>query len=143
MLGLNLNQISDITDLTLVHEGGVAEQVVGQLLKTVLPPYVEPRNYYWHRAEKGSNAELDYVIQHANQVIPIEVKAGSTGSLKSLHMFMGLKNLPLAVRFNSDIPTYTQVDVKNQTGTSVRYMLISLPFYLVGQIHRLIETLPQ
>lgn len=139
-LGLTLNQVSNVTDLTLIHEGSVAEQVVGQLLKTVLPPYVEPHNYYWHREEKGSNAEVDYVIQHADQVVPIEVKAGSTGSLKSLHLFMRMKNFPLALRFNSDIPTCTQIEVKNHTGSPIRYTLMSLPFYFIGQIHRLIDT---
>jgi predicted AAA+ superfamily ATPase len=36
----------------------------------------------------NSSAEVDYVIQHENQVIPIEVKAGTTGTLRSLHEFM-------------------------------------------------------
>ena len=65
---------------------------------------IEPALYCWHREEAGSNAEIDYVIQHANQVLPVEVKAGSTGSLKSLHLFMDLKKFPRALRINSDKP---------------------------------------
>ena len=78
------------------------------------------------------------MLQHGSRVIPIEVKAGATGSLKSLHLFMGLKQLPLALRINSGLPSTVNVDVKNNTGASVQYQLISIPFYLTGQLHRLL-----
>lgn len=136
-LGLNLNQINSTNEVLLINNGSIAEQVVGQLLRTIEPPYMKPALYYWHRDEVGSNAEIDYVIQHGNRIIPIEVKAGATGSLKSLHVFMGLKKLPLAIRINSDYPSKTNVDVKDHLGKSVNYTFISIPFYLVGQIHRL------
>jgi predicted AAA+ superfamily ATPase len=100
-LGMTLNDIKDAIDLVLVHEGGVAEQICGQMLRTALPPYIEPNLYYWQRNHPKSNAEIDYLIQHGDKVIPIEVKAGSTGSLKSLHLFMQRKKLKLAIRFNS------------------------------------------
>lgn len=138
-LGLTLNQMNTAKEITLINNGGIAEQVVGQLLRTINPFYIEPTLYYWQREEKGSSAEIDYVIQHANQVIPIEVKAGSTGSLKSLHLFMSLKNTKLAVRINSDLPSITPVNVKNHAGNPVQYSLMSLPFYLISQVHRLIE----
>lgn len=138
-VGLNLNQINAAHEITLINNGGLAEQTVGQMLRTINPFYIEPALYYWHREEKGSNAEIDYVIQHNNQVIPIEVKAGSTGGLKSLHLFMDLKNLPLAVRINSDMASKTEVKVKNHQGKNISYTLLSLPFYLLPQIHRLLE----
>lgn len=138
-LGLNLNQIKSVNEIVMINNGGIAEQVVGQLLRTVEPPYVEPALYYWQRDEAGANAEIDYILQHNNQVIPIEVKAGSTGSLKSLHFFMGLKKLAVAVRINSDYPSKTHVDIKDSTGNRVNYSLLSLPFYLIGQIHRLLD----
>ena len=47
--------------------------------------------------EPSSSAEIDYVIQQGNQVVPIEVKSGATGGFKSLHVFMGLKKPPLTV----------------------------------------------
>ena len=80
-------------------------------------------------------AEIDYVIQHRNGVIPIEVKTGSTGSLKSLHLFMGLKRFPVAVRVNSDFPSKNDINVKDHQGNSIKYTLLSLPFYLLGQLH--------
>jgi predicted AAA+ superfamily ATPase len=137
-LGLSLDQLCVTDEIDFVNKRGIAEQVVGQILRTIVPFYVEPALYYWHREQKGSNAEIDYVIQHRNQVIPVEVKAGSTGSLKSLHLFMGLKKFTTAVRINSDMPTKTEVDIKNHQGESVQYTLFSIPFYLLSRLHQLL-----
>lgn len=133
-LGLSLNDVFLAKDLQFINQGGVAEQVVGQLLRTIDPPYIEPSLFYWHREEKGSSAEIDYVMQHGNLVIPIEVKSGNTGGLKSLHVFMGLKKYAMAVRINSDLPSQTEISMKDHS-----YRLLSLPFYLLGQLHRLIS----
>jgi predicted AAA+ superfamily ATPase len=141
-LGLDLNKINQTDDITLINSGGIAEQVTGQLLRTIFPSYIEPKLYYWQRIEKGAEAEVDYVIQHKNLVIPIEVKAGTTGSLKSLHIFMGLKSQrDVAVRINSDYPSITSVNMTNQMGNKVNYNLVSIPFYLVSELHRLLDTI--
>lgn len=139
-LGLTLNQINEASEIILINKGGIAEQVVGQILRTMLPYYIEPRLYYWQREEKGSSAEIDYILQHNNQIIPLEVKSGSTGGLKSLHLFMSLKELSLAIRINSDLPTKTDIATKNHQGKDVQYTLISLPFYLLSQAHRLLNS---
>ena len=138
-LGLNYDQVNTVNDLTLVNNGAIAEQVTGQLLRTINSFYIEPSLYYWQRTEKNANAEVDYVIQHASQVIPIEVKAGSTGSLKSLHMLMGGKKLEKAIRVNSDIPSKMPITVKGYGGESIHYTILSIPFYLISQIHRLLQ----
>lgn len=83
-----------LNGLELVNKGGIAEQVVGQLLRTVEPFYLEPHLYYWQRFEKGATAEVDFVIQHHNTVVPVEVKAGTRGAMKSLHLLMGERNTP-------------------------------------------------
>jgi predicted AAA+ superfamily ATPase len=136
-LGLTLDQITNLNEIILINSGKIAEQVAGQLLRTISLPYIEPELYYWLR-EGINSAEIDYIIQHGSRLIPIEVKAGSTGSLKSLHLFMGLKKLPTALRVNSDFPSQTEVQVKDQDGSDIKYTLLSIPFYLLGQIHRLI-----
>lgn len=140
VLGLTLNEINQADELILINRGGIAEQAVGQMLRTLLPPYIEPTLYYWLREEPGSEAEVDYVIQSGSQVIPIEVKAGSTGNLKSLHIFMALKKLSYAIRINSDMPSKVEVNVKLREAENIRYRLLSLPFYLSGQIHRLLKN---
>lgn len=138
-LGLSLDQFFLTQEIVLINKGGIAEQVVGQILRTIAPPYIEPALYYWHREEKGSTAEVDYVVQYGHSVLPIEVKAGSTGSLKSLHLFMGLKRFPIAVRINSDIPSKMDVNVKDHQGNVINYTLLSIPFYLLGQLYRLLN----
>jgi hypothetical protein len=138
-LGLNLNKINTINQFTIINNGGIAEQVVGQLLRTINPFYVEPILYCWNRETPGSSAEIDYIIQYGNTVIPIEVKAGSTGSLKSLHLFMKLKNFGVAIRINSDIPTKTNVEINFHSDGSIKYQLLSIPFYLIGRIYQLLD----
>lgn len=136
-LGLKLTAL-DLKD-PLINQGGLTEQAVGQLLRAINPIYVEPKLYYWVRQEPGSSAEIDYLIQHHHHVIPVEVKSGSTGSLKSLHLFMALKKFPLALRINADLPSRTHIVEKTYVGEAT-YELLSLPFYLLGQVHRLIES---
>lgn len=140
LLDIKLHQIKHMDHLTWVNKGGLSEQVVGQLLKALEPSYKESQLYYWLREQKGSSAEIDYLLQHEGRIIPIEVKAGSTGSLKSLHYFMHVKGLKQAVRLNADHPSTVVVDTKIHTGEAVKYQLLSLPFYLIGQLHRLLDA---
>lgn len=138
-LGLFLADLASIDELNLINKGGIAEQVVGQLLRTIGPLYQEPALYYWVNTDKNASAEIDYVLQHRSKIIPIEVKAGTIGSLKSLHRFMHLKKLSLAVRINSGPPSLSEMNVKDTQGNSVQYQLLSIPFYLIGELHRLLE----
>jgi hypothetical protein len=91
-----------------------------------------------HKA-KGASAEVDYVIAHGTLPVPIEVKAAATGSLKSLHVFMELKKLSKAVRVCSGLPNSSLVEIRSAKDSLVRYELRSIPFYLLGEIHRLIS----
>lgn len=139
-LGLSLYQLQSISELSMINNGGMAEQVVGQLLRTIAPPYISPSLYYWQRVKKGADAEVDYIIQFENQIIPIEVKAGTTGTLRSLHQFMKEKKKTWAIRVNSDIPRLNNIEVKDSAGSLIAYQLFSLPFYLLGQLNRLIKS---
>jgi predicted AAA+ superfamily ATPase len=139
-LGLPLYQLNQTADINMVNNGAISEQVVGQLLRTLSPFYIDPNLYYWTRAEANASAELDYVLQHQTHIIPIEVKSGKTGSLKSLHYFMAEKKFSWAVRINSDFPSLTDVNIKTNTGKSAYYKLLSIPFYLLNQMHRLLAS---
>jgi len=135
ILGINLNDFKSVGDIDFINKGSVAEQVVGQLLRTIDPYYVEPALYYWQRNQSGSNAEIDYLIQHHSTIIPIEVKAGTKGAMQSLHLFMKLKKLPRAVRLSSNMPSKMTVG-----GDTAKYQLLSLPIYMIGQLRRLLLT---
>lgn len=141
LLGLKIQEWLDCQEILLVNQGALAEQVVAQQLRTIEPFYIEPSLYYWAREEKTASAEIDYLLQHQGQIIPVEVKAGSTGQLKSLHLFMALKKLPLAVRIQSAMPTLTPIQFQTQLQSTAHYQLLSIPFYLVGQLPRLLHEL--
>lgn len=139
-LGLSLHQLANISEISMINKGGMAEQLTGQILRTVFPPYIPPSLYYWQRERRGTAAEVDYVIQYENQIIPVEVKAGTSGSLKSLREFIIEKNKTIAIRINSDKPSIFLAQINDPIGSQIKYKLLSLPFYLLGQIHRLIKA---
>ena len=140
-LGLSLQHLHSIDELSLINGGGMAEQLVAQLLRTIEPAYIPPSLYYWQREKKGSEAEVDFIIQHQNQVIPIEVKAGAKGKLKSLHSFMIKKNKKLAVRIYSNLPQLSLITTKDSSSAEFEYTLLSIPFYLIGQLPRLLQAI--
>jgi len=139
-LGLSLHQLRSVSEISMINSGGMAEQLVGQLLRTVTAAYIPPSLYYWQRRKRGAEAEIDYIIQHENQVIPVEVKAGTSGTLKSLHQFMKEKKKTTAIRMNSDLPKLGIVGVRDSLGSFIEYSLLSIPFYLLGQLNRLIRS---
>jgi uncharacterized protein len=142
LLNLNLQDLSAIHNIHFINQGKLTEQLVGQLLRSIFPPYQEPVLYYWLREQTGSSSEVDYLIQYEQKVIPIEVKSGSTGTLKALHMFMGLKKHLIALRINADYPSITDVKTKIYEDKQVAYKLISIPLYLTEQITRLLKLNP-
>jgi predicted AAA+ superfamily ATPase len=54
--------------------------------------------YYWQREKSGSQAQVDYLIQRGEAIVPIEVKSGTTGKMQSLHMFMSEKQSEYGIR---------------------------------------------
>ena len=137
-LGLDLLDLERQQDPTLVNRGAVAEQFVGQHLLHSEAPYRTPALHYWAREARNAAAEVDYVIAAGSRAVAVEVKAGATGSLRSLHQFVREKSSSLALRFNGDVPSLSSESRTLPDGTTVRYRLLSLPLYLVGQARRLI-----
>lgn len=79
-----------------------------------------------------------------NWIVPIEVKAGKSGSLRSLQQFVLHKQPPIAVRFDLNAPSLQRVSHTTRTsdGTAeVAYDLLSLPLYAVEELPRLIDSL--
>ena len=126
-----------LESLLFANEGSLAEQFVGQHLLSIGPPYAAPEVYHWRREHRSSGAEVDYLVQLSNRVVPIEVKSGAAGTLRSLHVFMEEKRLDRAVRFYAGPP---RRDVVSSSLSQSRYTyeLVNLPFYLVEQLPRLI-----
>ncbi len=138
LLGIPLKSTEEIRELARRNKGGISEQLAGQLLRARPMKFIDPHLNYYVRDSKGSEAEIDYLIQHNTRIIPIEVKSGAAGSLKSLHQFMSERNFKTAVRINSEKPAVTEINVKTSTGNIAAYSLISIPFYLTEEIGRFI-----
>lgn len=91
--------------------GQLVEQLVGQHLRLMGPLSGDgPELYYWQR-DGGRPGEIDHVVQNSAGVVPVELKAGAAGSMKSLHQFMFDRGLRFAVRFdeNSHCPLDTAI----------------------------------
>ena len=142
LCGLDWLAINALTDQQLINKGFLAEQLVGQQLLVDPEMRKKPSLTYWLREGKTANAEVDYVYSRANYIIPIEVKSGTAGSLKSLQQFMHLKESQLAVKFDQNPASMQEVNcrIKNGGGIrDVRFPLLSLPLYAVEELPRLID----
>ena len=76
---------------SIVNLGAITEAFVGQELLAYSSPFMESALYYWAHDKKGSLAEIDYVTGINGMIVPIEVKSGRTGSLKSIQVFLNQK----------------------------------------------------
>jgi predicted AAA+ superfamily ATPase len=113
-------------NLLSVYKGAVAEQFVGQQLIAMHEPYREPQLYFWQRDARGSEAEVDYLWQQGELVLPVEVKAGTTGSLRSMRIFIKEYGVPLGIRFSMQPLSFTD-------------SVLNIPLYAVEALPSLVE----
>ena len=70
--------------LGALYRGRLPEHVVGQeLMAADLRTSDKPR--YWVRQKAGATAEVDYLHRYRDHLVPVEVKSGKSGALRSLH----------------------------------------------------------
>lgn len=120
------------------NKGGLAEQFAGQQMRAAQAPLSDPSLFYWQRIG-GRQGEVDYILQHGHRIIPVEIKSGAAGSMKSLHQFMADKKLDIALRLNTSLPSIENLAVKTTKGEPVSYTLLSFPIYLAEKIFDLIS----
>jgi predicted AAA+ superfamily ATPase len=116
-------------------EGVLHEQFIGQELRARDSTH-DSELFYWVREKKHGNAEIDYLIQNNEQILPIEVKSGKAGSMRSMHQFMHEKKINIALRFDKNRSSQHNVSVTVQNGhetSQVNYLLRSYPLYLAAQ----------
>jgi predicted AAA+ superfamily ATPase len=136
-------QLTDPLAILTANEGAIAEQFAGQEMLSLFPGFVDPGLFYWVREEKNANAEVDFLYQHKNIIYPVEVKAGKTGTLKSMHVYLYEKKLKTGIRLNTDTPSIGTFKTKVRSGDksdTLSYKLISLPLYMVNQLPRLLSN---
>ncbi len=128
---LRLNtQLFSQGSISVVNEGTLAEQWAGQQLLTLEPFFERPSLYFWSNDTRGSQAEVDYLWQNQDQIIPIEVKAGNSRRMRSLDVYKSKFSPRYGIRIS-----HAPLGFENPG-------LLSIPYYLVNQLNRLIEGLP-
>lgn len=133
-LGLH-KEFFSLKDLNNLYQGKIVEHIVGQELlgsKTVGMNQL----MFWVREKTQSSAEVDYVIGNGLQLIPIEVKSGKTGTLRSLYSFIDHSSNVFAIRLYSG--KSKQEEVSTLLGKT--FKLLHLPYYLSGQLPRYYPT---
>ncbi len=127
-LGLQA-QFYRMKDLGELYQGLLVEHVLAQEL-IGLRGDTPPALSFWVRERSGSSAEVDFVYPHEGLVIPIEVKPGKEGRLRSLHQFMDNAPHPYAVRlWGGGVDTVTAHTVSGKP-----FFLLNLPYYLAGRL---------
>ena len=128
-------EILSTDDLNKVYQGTMIEHLVGQELLAFQHQALSAL-HFWVREKSTSVAELDYLFPYEGKLIPIEVKSGSDGKLRSLHLFMDAAPHRTAVRFYAGEFSIT----KALTPKGKEFDLINLPYYAVSQIDRYLKA---
>ncbi len=121
-------------ELNDLFRGSLAEQVVCQELMAQNSLRREVP-FFWYRDKVGATSEVDYCLNVKGLVIPVEVKSGKTGTLKSLHQFMEQAPHTYALRIYSGPLQKDELT----TPSGKKYQLLSLPFYLLGNVINILE----
>lgn len=118
-----------LDELNTLYKGQVSENIVGQELLANHITFNQQLKF-WVREKKQSNAEVDFIMPFDKYLIPIEVKSGKTGTLKSLMQFMENADHPWAIRLYAG---QLQKDILH-TPSGKDFHLLSLPYYLIAQL---------
>lgn len=143
ILNMSLGDVSDITTeiLTesvsnLVNRGPLAELVAGLEMQRYQSPNIRHTLYYWAREAKNSKAEIDYVDNFDRGVLPIEVKAGMKGGMKSLWIFMREKKLTRGVRCS--LENFGSFNYNDEEAKTIRHITVC-PLYAMSMLKSLLQ----
>jgi len=98
MLGLNISDILLSKDFKTINRGALAEMFVALEIVKASSCYSPVNLYFWQREKSQSSAQIDFLIQKHDKIIPIEVKAGTQGAMQSLRLFMAEKGIEKGIR---------------------------------------------
>lgn len=127
-------QYFEHSDLHSFYRGKIAEMIVGQEMLAAGASALQ-KPLFWVREKRQAPAEVDFVVQYGKYAVPVEVKAGSVGSLRSLHQFINRCPHPYAVRMHAG-----PLDIQRlATHESKSFFLLNLPYFLAGQLDEYID----
>lgn len=109
-----------------VDRGKLAEMHVGLELKKSGSPLQDNHLYYWHREMPKSSAEVDYIVQLDDKVVPLEVKSGFSHNAASYDILMRERNFETGIKTSAD-------NLATSNGAHI------IPLYLVGEYENLLR----
>ncbi|NOX86746.1 MAG: AAA family ATPase, partial [Chlorobi bacterium] len=118
-----------VNDLSPIYKGNLVAHIITQELIS-LNTMNDRKPNFWVREKKQSSAEVDLVFSYGDKVIPIEIKSGKTGTLKSLHQFVEQAPHPYAVRMYAGKFSIE----RTKTPGGMPFLLMNLPYYLGTKI---------
>ena len=114
-----------LSDLSSIYKGAIIPHLITQELIS-LNTYNNKKPNFWVREKTQSSSEVDLIYSFKGELIPIEIKSGKAGKLRSLHQFINHAPHPYAVRMYAgefSIETHT-------TPKGKFFYLMNLPYYL-------------
>jgi predicted AAA+ superfamily ATPase len=130
LLGLR-SEILPAGDFKAINQGALAEIFAGLELIKAASGFTRQELYCWQRSAGSSdaagsvrgNAQVDYIIQKGICFVPVEVKAGTRGTMQSLRIFLREKQIKRGVRTSlENFGHYEDIDV--------------YPLYAIGNLVR-------
>jgi uncharacterized protein len=121
-------------DLNTIYQGTMIEHIIGQELLACQYSALHGLNF-WVKEKGSSTAEIDYLYLYDGKLIPVEVKSGAEGKLKSLHIFMDMAPHNMAIRCYAGELSIHPITTP---GGKVFYLL-NLPYFLISQIESYIK----
>ncbi len=122
------------SDLTNAYKEVIILHLVTQEIISINTNRLK-KPHFWIRDKKQSSAEVDMVYAFKEKIIPIEIKSGKTGTLRSLHQFIDRCNHPYAIRMYAGEFKI----IRSTTPGGKSYYLMNMPYYLGTRLPEYIE----
>lgn len=124
-----IEELIGIQDLNSLYRGRIIEHLVIQevIAKEIYP---QQKPMFWVREKRQAQSEIDLVFQHNSNLVPVEVKSGKAGTLRSLHQFMDRVNHPFAIRLLAN--QFSLEELKTPSGKP--FKLLNLPYFLGSRV---------
>lgn len=135
--GLQLD-ILGTKDLNTVYQGTLIEHLVGQEILSYQSLPLD-KLHYWVRQKNSSSAEVDFLYPFEGKLIPVEVKSGATGTIKSLQLFINESPINYGVRFYAG--KFSLDTLKTNEGKI--FYLLNLPYFLASKLEKYIVWLQE
>lgn len=139
ILDMDLGGSRQLTDLIivgtaedLVNKGGLTEMVLGWELVKYNNPRTQHDLYYWENTADGTRSEVDYIIASDMKVLPIECKSGTSGKMKSLHLFMRYKHLTDAIRCS--LENFALIESNDKLDNGALRSISIIPLFAVSNL---------